>query len=169
VEVLKPQGFKAEIKVKSLADSPERFSDLNYIFLEDKSGEFYPVKIQKRRYMKDWPILLLEGIGDANLAEGLRGKTLWIPREMAKPLKKDSYYISDILGCTVKSNEGKEFGKVTEVLTTGSNDVYVCQKEGEKNDFLLPALKKVILNVDIQARLIVIDLAELQGLELNAD
>jgi len=160
--VLKPQGLKGEVKVKPLTDSLDRFDELNKVFLKEQDGSFRPVNILSRKYMKGWVILLLEGFRDKDFAERLRGKSLWIPRSMAKPLAKDDFFIFDIIGCKVESTEGKSLGVISEVIKTGSNDVFVVGNE--EKVILVPALKKIVIQVDIDLRRIVIDSNEIKEL-----
>ncbi len=165
--VLKPQGLKGEVKVKPLTDTLDRFDEMNQVFLKEQDGLFKSVKILNRRYMKGWVILLLEGFNNKELVECLRGKSLWIPRSMAKPLAKDNYFIADLIGCKVESTERKSLGVISEVIKTGSNDVFVVSNEG--HDILVPALKKIVIQVDIDLGRIVIDSNEFKELVYDED
>jgi len=165
--VLKPQGLKGEVKVKPWTDTLDRFDELNKVFLKEQDGSFKAVNILSRRYMKGWVILLLEGYRDKDFAERLRGKSLWIPRSMAKPLSKDNFFIADIIGCKVESTEGKSIGVISEVIKTGSNDVFVVGNE--EKVVLVPALKKIVIQVDIDLGRIVIDTNEIKELIYDED
>jgi len=153
--VLKPQGLKGEIKVKTLTDHPDRFDDLDKVFLKERDDVYRAVNIVGRRYMKESVILLLEGVVGKDQAECLRGRSLWIPRSMTKPLSKNSYFIADIIGCKVEFEEGNCIGVITDVLKTGSNDVFVVVND--KKETLIPALKKIVTTVDIDHMRIVIN------------
>lgn len=165
--VLKPQGLKGEVKVKPLTDSLDRFDEINQVLLKEQDGSFISINVLSRRYMKGCVILLLEGFQNKDLAEQLRGKSLWIPRSMAKPLAKDNFFIADIIGCKVESEEGTPLGTVTEVIKTGSNDVFVVAFDGK--DLLVPALKKIVIRVDIDHQRIVIDANEIKELMYDED
>lgn len=165
--VLKPQGLKGEVKIKPLTDTLDRFDEIKQILLKETDGSFKGVNILSRRYMKEWVILLLEGFDNKDLAEQLRGKSLWIPRSMAKPLTKDNYFIADLIGCKVESVTGTPLGVVSEVIKTGSNDVFVVACEGK--DILIPALKKIVIQVDIELGRIVIDSNEIKELIYDED
>ena len=82
--------------------------------------------------------------------ERLRGKSLYVTRENAVKLKKDEYFIADLIGIQVVSDEGEELGTISDVLQTGANDVYVVSKDGAK-DLLIPAIHACIQNVDVAA------------------
>lgn len=163
--VTKPQGIKGEVRVKPLTDDMYRFDDLDEVFLK-RQDRYVPVKIQRRRYAKDFVILKLEGFEDRNQAETLRGEYLWISREQARPLPKDTYFIADIVGCRVETCAGRFLGYVTGVLHTGSNDVYVVK---DKEEVLIPALKKVVVDVDVENSKIVVNHEELEGLLPDED
>jgi len=164
--VLKPQGIKGEIKVKPLTDDITRFDDLDEIYL--KNGQnYFPVKIIGRRYRNDFVYLALEGYGDRNRAECLRGQYLWIPRHMARVLPEDTYFIADLVGCVVRTRDGEELGRIEQVIQTGSNDVYLVN--GDRGEILIPALKKVVLQVDIVNKVIEVDAEELEGLLPDED
>ncbi len=83
------------------------------------------------------------------MAERYRNKYLMIKREAAKALEADTYYIADLIGCTVVDTENKELGKIYDVIETGSNDVYWVKGSG-KEEVLIPALKDIVVNVDIE-------------------
>lgn len=159
--VLKPQGLKGEVKVEPLTDDITRFDDLDVVYL--KSGQsYFEVKIISRRYSSNFVYLILEGFEDRNQAEKLRGQYLWIPRHMARILPEDTFLIADLIGSAVITNDGRQLGHIERVLQTGSNDVYVVN--GDKGEILIPALKKVVLRVDIVNKKVEVDVQELEGL-----
>jgi len=163
--VTKPQGIKGEVKVKPLTDNMYRFDDLDEVFLK-RQDRYIPVKVQERKYVKDSVILKLEGFEDRNQAETLRGEYLWISRKQARPLPEGTYFIADIVGCRVETCAGRFLGYVADVLHTGSNDVYVVR---DKEEVLIPALKKVVVDVDVEGGRIVVNQEELEGLLPDED
>lgn len=164
--VLKPQGLKGEIKVKPLTDDERRFDALRKVYL--KNGEAYrEAEINSRRYDKGFVFLKLKGYETIESVEHLRNQYLWIPRSLARILPKDTFFIADLIGCRVQTRTGESLGKITDVLETGSNDVYVIQ--GPKGDILLPALKKVVVDVDIREGLVIVDLTDMEGLLPDED
>lgn len=164
--VLKPQGLKGEVKVKPLTDDINRFDDLDEVYI--KAGQDYiPLKVTSRRYMKDFVYLSFDGYEDRNQAEKLRNEYLWIPREKAIALPEDTFFIADLIGCSVRTNEGECLGHIEQVIQTGSNDVYVVN--GSKGEILIPALKKVVLQVDIVNKSIEVEVSELEGLLPDED
>lgn len=73
-----------------------------------------------------------------------------IERERAKKLPKDTYFICDIIGLEVYDLDGRKLGRIKDVLKTGSNDVYICDSYIGKKDILIPALKEIVKEVNIE-------------------
>lgn len=159
--IVNTHGVKGELKVMPTTDDPKRFEKLKSIFVERKTMESY--EIQSVRYHKDFVLLKLKGIEDMNAAELLKGSVLKIERKDSLPLKKDEYYICDLFGLKVFTEEERYLGELVDIIETGSNDVYAVRKEDREKDLLLPAIKQVIKQVDIEGQRMVVHL--LEGLE----
>ena len=148
-KVVAPWGTRGELKVAILTDFPDRFRELKRVYLGDE-----PWMLEGHRRHGRWIILKLEGCADRNSAEKLRGELVQIPLEEAVPLSEDEYYIYQIVGLEVWTSEGEHLGRVSEVLFTGANEVYVV--EGERGEILVPAIEDVVKEVDLEGgRLIV--------------
>ena len=104
-------------------------------------------------------LLKLEGIDDITEAEKYKNFYIKINRKDAVELDEDSYFIIDIIGCEVFTEENQKLGKVVDVFPTGSNDVYTVKNE-EGKEILLPAIADVIKDVDVKNKKIVIHLME---------
>jgi 16S rRNA processing protein RimM len=141
-----------------MTDFPERFAALRTIHVGDN---FRPYRIESSRIEGDTVILKLAGVDDATTARALRNMDLSVPADQAVELPQESYYWHQIVGMDVWSDEGRFLGRVTEVLRTGSNDVYVVSSDGR--ELLLPAIEDVILQVDVEHRRMVVHV--LPGLE----
>ena len=142
-KVGKPHGIKGDLIVYPLTDFPERFDNLPNVTVGD---ELLTVKSLK------WHgTILLMRFGDYDTRETaaqLTGKLLSVPSDDRMPLAEGEYYTADIIGMQVFDEADSLLGEIVEILTTGANDVYVVRRVGT-NDLLLPALKKVVLNIDI--------------------
>lgn len=149
-QITKPHGVRGEVKVHSLTDSLERFRKLDKVFIDGKEMKITSVKLQSDR-----AILKFEGIDSVDEAENYRNKYLEVKREDAMELDEDSYYVADLMDCKVYDTEGTLLGKVYDVLETGSNDVYWVKGEG-KSEVLIPALKTIVEEVDVENEKIVI-------------
>ena len=164
--ISKPHGVKGEIRIEYFnPDNPQFFSHYQMIFLQGDEISLSPYRVLSVRPHKRFILAQLEGIRTRAEAEQLRGRKVLIdPTELPHP-EADEYYWQDILGMRVVSEKGKEVGTVTEIVPTGSNDVYVVQKGAQ--EFLIPATKDVIMNIDIQARTMII--RPLEGLVQEDD
>ena len=147
-QIVNTHGLKGEMKVIPLTDDMYRFDDLEEIILDGKS-----VYIENVKYQKDRVILKLEGVDTIEQAEKLKKKYVQIEREEAVELDEDTYFITDLMGCTVIDTEGFEYGKIFEVIQTPSNDVYWVK--GNK-EVLVPVLKEIVLDININDAIITI-------------
>ena len=154
--IVNTQGIRGQVRVIPQTDDIKRFELLKNIevFTESSaSSEIFD--IEKVSYHKNFVLLKLKGINDMTAAEKLKGGIIKISRDAALPLEDNEYYISDLYGMEVITDDGKKVGEISDVLFTGANDVYVIKADGQK-DVLIPAVKKYILSVDISENIMVI-------------
>jgi len=144
-------GLKGEVKVFPTTDDVNRFSELKTVKL-DTGREMMELKLSHVKFFKKMAILKFKGINHINDVEQYKGKELYITRDQAAACGEDEYFIGDLMGIKVVSDEQEELGELTDVLITGANDVYVVSREGSA-DLLLPAIKECILNIDMKQRL----------------
>ena len=153
-QVLKPQGIKGLVKVRPDTDDPERYLDLEYVYI--KKGEAYEkVKIEEVSVREDAVYLRLNGCNDRDMAEKQRDTMLYIDRVNAVQLAENETFICDLIGCEVKDRQGNVLGKIKDVLQPGGNDVYVVKcKQGE---MLLPALLHIVIDVQTAQGFVTVD------------
>ncbi|QPJ85653.1 16S rRNA processing protein RimM [Sarcina sp. JB2] len=147
-QITNTHGVRGEVKVLPLTDDMRRFDDLDYVYINRKE-----VKIENVKYLKDKVILKLEGIDSMNDAEKLKPTYLEIKREQAITLTKDTYFITDLLECKVLDTDNFEYGVIKEVIKTPNNDVYWVKG---KKEILVPVLKDIVLDIDVENRKILI-------------
>ena len=164
-QILRPHGIRGEIKVYPLTDDISRFKRLKDAYLE-REGKYDAVIVDGAKYVSDAVVLHIEGCNTPEEAEKLRNLYLCVDRDHAVKLPKGVYFVSDIIGCEVRSTEGEFLGKVVDVLETNANDVYVI--EGDKR-LMVPALKKLLVKVDVEKKNIVFDSAVLSEVGLFED
>lgn len=141
-------GVKGEVKVYPTTDDPGRFNDLKKVLL-DTGREQMELEIQGVKFFKNMVILKFKGYDSINDIEKYKGKDLLITRDQAVELGPDENFIVDLIGLSVITEDGEEFGTLTDVIKTGANDVYeVKTKEGK--EVLLPAIKDCVLKVDLE-------------------
>ncbi|MEF9917466.1 MAG: ribosome maturation factor RimM [Lachnospiraceae bacterium] len=151
-------GIKGEVKVFPTTDDVTRFKELKQVML-DTGKEQLILDIEQVKFFKKFAILKFKGIDNINEIEKYKGCSLFVKREDAVKLKKDEYFISDMIGMKVLTDDKMEYGTLVDVLETGANDVYVIETL-DKKEILVPAIKQCILNVDIQKREMEIHLLE---------
>ena len=144
-----PHGVRGEVKVFPTTDDNARFKNLKTVLLDQGRGT-RELEIEGVKFFKNMVILKFKGIDDRNDVERMRQAKLLVTRENAVELGKDEYFIADLIGIQVVSDEGEELGTISDVLQTGANDVYVVSKDGAK-DLLIPAIHACIQNVDVAA------------------
>ena len=140
-------GLRGEVKVFPTTDDPERFKALKQVIL-DIGKEQQDLEIEQVKFFKQFVILKFKGFDDITAIEKYKNKGLFVSREDAVKLKKDEYFIADLLGLQVITEDNTPLGILTDVLKTGANDVYVVARENQK-EVLIPAIKDCILAVDL--------------------
>ena len=153
-EITKPQGVQGELKVRPITCDPYRFEGMKYVYVKD--GEAYKkVSIAVRRVGEDAIFLRMEGVETRNDAETMRGTQLFIDRANAVELDEDSTFICDLMGLKGVLTDGGEIDRIIDVMQPGGNDVYVFK--GKKGEVLVPALKSVVVKVDLAAGEMLLD------------
>ncbi len=151
-------GIRGEVKVYPTTDDATRFDDLKRVIL-DAGKQQIPLEIQSVKYFKQFVILKFKGIDNINDIERYKKCPLLISREDAVDLEEDEYFIADIIGMEVYTEDGVHFGTMKDVMETGANDVYIIDSK-EHGEVLLPAIKECILNVDEEAGKITVHIME---------
>jgi len=145
-------GVRGAVKLRIWTHFPERIPELGHVYLDDEPT---PRRLLRAQLLGDIALLQIEGISTRNDAEALRGTVVRIDRSQAAPLGEDEYYHFEILGLRVVDEEGHDLGTVVEILETGANDVYVVQRP-DGSELLLPAIRSVILEVDLEHQRMVV-------------
>jgi len=156
-QIVNTHGIKGEIKVFPLTADITRFNKLKEVYVEEKS-ELKKYSVASVKYFKNTVIMKLEGIDSINDAEKLKELYLKVGRWDAVPLPQDTFFICDIVDSEVYDIELGLIGKLTNVLQTGSNDVYVVTQD--KKEILIPALKTVVKEIDLKNKKITVKLPE---------
>ena len=147
-EITKPQGVRGELKVRPITADPGRFEGLETAWL--KRGDAYePVRLTVSRVTPEAVFLYIDGIRDRTEAEKLRGELLYVDRAHALELDEDSTFLCDLIGLQGLTDDGRDLGRIRDVMQPGGNDVYVFR--GPLGEVLVPALKSVVAGVDLEA------------------
>lgn len=143
-------GIRGEVKVFPTTDDSNRFKYLKEVIL-DTGSEKKCMEIEGVKFFKNMVILKFKGIDSIDGIEKYKGKGLFVTRENAVSLKKNEYFIADLIGLTVFSEKEEKIGTLYDVLITGANDVYVIARE-DGGELLLPAIKQCILDINIEEK-----------------
>ncbi|MDO4541682.1 MAG: ribosome maturation factor RimM [Bacillota bacterium] len=147
-------GLKGEVKIIPLTSNPKRFKVGSKMLLAADGME---VTVSACRSHKEMLIVRFREISDRNEAEAVRGSLLQIPNEEAAPLKKDEYYFFQLENLPVYTGKGELLGTMKDMTSNGANDVYRVDMGGG-DYFLVPALRSVITNIDLEEGRIIVDL-----------
>ena len=149
-------GLRGEVKVYPTTDDAKRFKRLKEVILAlSEDGQLSKEKslvleIESVKFFKQFVILKFKGLDRIEDVEKYRRYSLFVSRSNAVRLRRDEYFVADLIGLTVLDEDEMEIGILKDVMETGANDVYVITlKEGE--ELLLPAIKQCILAVDVEA------------------
>ena len=146
--ITQTHGIRGEVKVFPMTDDVSRFKNMKELIL-DTGKEQIVLEVTSARPQKNLVILKFKGIDNINDVEKYRKKSLYVTRENAVKLKKDEYFIADLIGMKVSTDEGEELGTLSDVMQTGANDVYVISTtDGE--EVLVPAIRDCIRDVNVE-------------------
>lgn len=151
-------GLRGEVKVELHTDFPERFETGAILNLGD---DLIPMYILMARPHKGHMLVQFEGVNSRSDAEQLRNHWLFVDEENAMELDDDIFWVHDIIGLKVQTDEGRFLGTIKDVLFTGANEVYVVQTDSKVNrgkDLLLPAIADVVQQVDLDESVLIVQL-----------
>lgn len=157
-KVVSTQGNKGEVKVLPLTDSTDRFQSLASIFIRNNNIR-KTLNIEKIRSKENAVILKLENIDNVEKAKMIVGSFLEVERKNALKLPKNTYFIFEIIGLGVYDENNIFLGKVENVISTGSNDVYIV-KNKNKEELYIPATREVVKNINLEKKRITINMVD---------
>ena len=156
--ITQTHGVHGEVKVFPTTDDSERFLDLEYVFL-DTGREKKKLEIQSVKFFKQFVILKFKGINNINDIERYKRCPLLVDRDNAVELEEDEYFIADMIGMNVVTEDGELFGTLKDVIETGANDVYIVNSK-KHGEVLIPAIKECILDVNVADSKMVVHLMD---------
>ena len=149
--VTKPHGIRGELTIQNRSDNPDRWVPDAVVF--DADGTAY--RVLTVREHGSHLLVMLDGIDDRTVADTLRGRELLVPASWLPELPEGEWWPHQIEGCRVVTEDGFDLGVVTEVIANPANDLWVAV-DGAKNETLVPALADLLVDVDIEAKRIVV-------------
>lgn len=144
------------VKVKPFTENIERFDELEKVYIENKKGK-KEYEIEEVKYHKNMVLIKFKGIENPEDANLLRESYLLVDRANEKPLEEGTYYIVDMIGLDVYTDENELLGKLEDIFNTGSNDIYVVKNEQGKQ-ILLPAIDDVLKEIDMDNKKVIVHL-----------
>ena len=157
-QIVNVRGLKGEVKLNSFAEDDSVFETLKIVYIK-KKNEMLEKQIEKVSYTKNQVVLKFKDCNSIDEAEALRNTYLLVKKEDLGELPEGVYYIADLIGLDVYTEEGELLGKVDDIYSTGANDIYVIKDE-EGKERLLPGIDEVIKNIDIDSGKITVNLLE---------
>lgn len=157
-QIVNVKGLKGEVKVNSFTDDNTKFERIQKVFLKQKEN-LTEYEIEKVGYAKNQVIIKFKGINSIEEAEFLRNSYIVVDRKIFGELPEGVYYIADLIGLDVFTESNEYLGKVDDIFSTGSNDVYVVKDELGKQK-LLPGIDEVIKQIDLESGKIIVNLIE---------
>ena len=147
-------GSRGEVKVFPTTDDVKRFKKLKHCFL-DTGKERIPLEVESVKFFKQFAILKFKDYDNINDVEKYKGKDLLVDRANAVKLQKDEYFIADLIGLKVVTDEGNDFGTLKDVLQTGANDVYVIDGTDGK-EYLFPVIRECVLDISLEKGIVTV-------------
>jgi len=163
-EIVRAHGVRGDVRLLPMTDDAARFRLLRDAFLE-RGGAHTPVSVENVRLQPDAVVLHIGGFDTREQADALRGAFLCVDRAHAVRLEKDAYFVEDLIGCETFDTRGRAYGRITDVLETGANDVY----EIERGKLMVPALRRVLAEVDVERARVTFDADVLEEVGCFAD
>jgi len=157
-QIVNTFGIKGFVKVNPFVDDVSRFYDLKKVFVKNNKN-VKELEVEEVKYHKNMILIKFKGIDKVEDVEQFRNSYLEVDRENAIKLKEGEYFIADLLGLDVVTDENKPLGKLEDIFNTGSNDIYVVKTEDGKQ-LLLPAISEVIKEINLEENRIVVHLLE---------
>lgn len=152
-QIVNTQGLKGEVRVYPYTDDIYRFDDLEYFYTEKSLNNKY--EVERVRYKGNMVIMKIKDIDSIDLAERLKTKNIYIPREESVELEEGEFFVADLIGLDVFTIDGEKIGVVKDVLQHAINDVYVVSS-GEK-EYLIPSVEKFVPTIDLDENKMIID------------
>lgn len=158
-QIVNTFGIKGFVKVMPYVDDIERYGELEKVYVKKGKDLITEYQVEEVKYQKNMVLLKLKGIETIEEAEKLRNSYLEVKREDAIKLEEGEYFIADLIGAQVLTDEGENLGKLDDIFNTGSNDIYVVKDDLGKQ-ILLPAISDIIKEINVEESKIIVHIIE---------
>lgn len=157
-KVVGAHGVRGLLKVLPYTESPDSFKSLKAVWLKDKTGGFQELSLKSTGVKGRVVLFGLSGVDSRTKAESFIDSEVYCPRKWLGELPADEYYWHQIIGLTVRLEDGPVLGKIKTIFPTNSNDVYVV--ENGSKEYLIPAIEDVVVSIDLANKIMTIRLLE---------
>lgn len=157
-KIVNTHGLRGEVKVIPWTDTPDVFEDLSLVYIKNKS-EYKPLNIEGLRYQKNNLIVKFREYSDINDILMYKNAVLYAEREALGELPEGVYYIVDLIGLEVYTEDDEKIGVIADVFNSGASDIYDVKREGKKN-LLLPVIDDVVKKVDIAGGKVIVNVMD---------
>ncbi|MFQ3565534.1 MAG: ribosome maturation factor RimM [Aggregatilineales bacterium] len=160
-QILRPHGVHGELRIRILTDYPERIAELARVYIGDdpESTSVAAYEVDAMRIHQEYGLLKLKAFDDRSQAERLRGQFVMVDLDSAVPREEGEFFLYELLGLEVQTEDGEKLGLIVDVIETGANDVYVIESD-RYGELLIPALEETILSIDFEADVMIVRLLE---------
>lgn len=152
-------GIKGDVKVIPLTDVPDRYTNLRKVTIQKRSGERKEYSLKGVSAIRGGLRISFTPAITVSEAEEIVGGYITVPEKEVPGLAKDCYYHFEIMDMEVYTGDGRYLGRIAEILSTGSNDVYVVRDQNNK-EYMIPAIHDVVKEVDTKAKRMIISVME---------
>ena len=156
--ITQTHGIKGEVKVFPTTDDASRFKKMKDVIM-DTGRERLNMEIEGVKFFKQFVIVKFKGYDSINDVEKYKGAKLYVTRDKAVKLKKDEYFVADLIGMQVVTEDGLFFGVLKDVMATGANDVYVVARENAP-EVLLPAIRECVRDIDMEQGVVTVHIMD---------
>jgi len=154
-KIVNSVGLKGEMKIYPYTDYKEKFEEIEYVIIDG-----LPYDIERVRYAKSMVILKLVGINNRIEAESNREKEIFILRKDTPSLPEGTFYVKDLIGLRAVDMEGQPLGRLSDVIISESQDIYMIEPAEGGKAFPVPAVEEFVKEIDLVNGIICIKLIE---------
>ncbi|MBI3925812.1 MAG: 16S rRNA processing protein RimM [Armatimonadetes bacterium] len=155
-KILKPHGFRGEMRILVLTDFPERFDETERVYLfRDEAGPARELEVESARLHHGRILLKLCGIESSEAVESVRNFFVAVHEDELVELEEDEYWHFQLEGLEVRDAAGVVLGRLESIVSTPAHDLYLVRTD--RGELLIPAISRYVLDIDLEAGVVKVD------------